>query len=348
MQSLAKESITRGVIAGDVEYFHSILSAPSKASMPANGFAELLAQNAQLYGRFTSVGEPSTPFRRMAAPDFWIMTVPLFVNDIEFFVKISFNGDREIGDFQLGRKCVYHQPPYIKEDRLERIVVCEESPRTIYTRPLNAQGMVPVAILVHPNSQCNVDLRVGFSFIGRDWEFLANLHVGLLRSEFIEEQMANGPPIVPHVSKSVEFSMQLPDTGGLYLIVMSFCALFIDPIVRKFPGVIDGIVLINPVWFAPPDSNLVTMEERNVPRNIPLLIIGSGFDIMVPIADYKRWKSVGDKIGAESVFYESCDHYLLATDHRPVPREYGVVEMHLSDVPLRKIAQWIRAHPPKT
>jgi hypothetical protein len=187
----------------------------------------------------------------------------------------------------------------------------------------------------------DVDVRVGFSFVGRDWEFLTMLQVGLLRSEFLESQLESGAPIVPYVSKTLEFAMQLADLGGVYIILQSFAAMYIDDIVKKFPGVIDGVIVVNPVWFAPPDTVMVTMEERRIPKDVPLLVVGGGFDSALQPKEFQKWSQAAKKIGAESVFYESCDHYLLACDKKPLPQEYGMIEKHLSDVPLRKIAQWI-------
>jgi hypothetical protein len=341
MKDFAKEVLTRGMIDGDIPWFYNMWMDVGKQNMSLIDFGRFIAQSIQVHGKFTGVGEPSEPLRRLGSADFWVMNVPLFVGDTEFFALISFNEQRRIGDFSFGRKCVYHQPSFIKEDRLERIVLCEKDPRTIYTRPRGAPGPIPVALYVQPQTQLDVEIRLDFSFVGRDWEFLAMLQVGLLRSEFLESQLKCGAPIVPYVSKTLEFAMQLPDLGGVYLILQSFAAMYIDEIAKKFPGVIDGIILINPLWFAPPDTIMVTMEERRVPKDVPLLVIGSGYDIVLQPKEFQKWSQVAKKIGAETVFYESCDHYLFACDRMPVPREYALVENHLSDVPLRKIAQWI-------
>lgn len=341
MKEFAKEVLTRGMVGGDIPGFYNLWMDAGKQNMSLIDFGRFIAQSVQLHGKFTRVGEPSEPLRRLGNPDFWLMNVPLFAGDIEFFAVISFNEQRRICDFSFGRKCIYHQPSFIKEDRLERILLCEKEPRTIYTRPRPAPGPIPVALYIHPLTHVDVDARLGFSFIGRDWEFLAMLQVGLLRSEYIDSHLESGAPIVPYVSKTLEFAMQLPDLGGVYLILHSYAAMYIDEIVKKFPGVIDGVIVISPIWFAPPDTIMVTMEERRIPRDVPLLVIGGGRDIVLQPKEFQKWSQAAKKIGAESVFYESCDHYLLASDRTPVPQEYAMIEKHLSDVPLRKIAHWI-------
>jgi hypothetical protein len=185
-------------------------------------------------------------------------------------------------------------------------------------------------------------MRFGFTFLGRDLEFFPCANIALLRTEYTQAQLDTGAPIVPFVSKAMEFAMQVPEVSGIFLLMLDQTALFIEQIVRKFPGSIDGIVLVNPMWYAPPQAPFPSLEDKNAPKDVPLLIIGTGLDQFQEPEEFARWRAAGERVGAEVVFYDSCDHYLVGCEQRPFPQEYFMVEKHMSDVPLRKIAQWIR------
>lgn len=342
MQETAKAALEGLWLKGDINTFYNSWSDNSKQCMTLLDFGRTIAQTIQMHGQFTSIGEPSKPVLRMGADDFWVMQVPLWVNDVEFFARISFNGEKRIGDFQFARRCVYHTPEYIKEDRIERIVLNEEEPRTIYTRPKDA-GPLPIATIIYGNPPLDLDMRMGFTFIARDYEYLANAGIGLVRSEYIQEQVDTGDPVVPFTSKCIEYMMGLDDCAGVFLILMDYTALFIERIVKKFPGTIDGIILANPAWYAPPDSPLITLEEENIPKDIPMLIIGSAFDLMLQPKEFQKWKEVTSKMpNVEVVFYDQCDHFLVGFSQKPIPQDYAIFERHVSDVPLRKMAQFIR------
>jgi hypothetical protein len=48
-----------------------------------------------------------------------------------------------------------------------------------------------------------------------------------------------------------------------------------------------------------------------------------------------RWKQASEKIGAEVVWYEGCNHYLMGCDQPPGQYAYMMSERHVSDVALR-------------
>ena len=342
MQAFAKEALERCLLKGEINYFYQLWSDFAKTCMTFLDFGRVLAQTQQMHGKFTSIGEATKPVLREGTEDFWLMDLPMWVDDIEFFARISINPQKQIGDFQFARKCVYHTPSYIKEDRLERIIMNEFDPRTIFTKPKGVTNAMPIVIHCHTMPQADVDLRIGYTFIAKDYEFLACAGIGLLRSEYTEDMFTTGEPPVMFVSKCIEAAMQREECGGIYLLMDSFAALFIDKIVKKFPGIVEGIVLTNPSWTAPPNSPFKDMQESMIPKDIPMLVIGSQFDNQLPPTEFKKWKAAAEKAGKETIFYDACDHFLVGCNAMPIPQDYAMMERHISDVPLRKIAQWIK------
>ena len=63
----------------------------------------------------------------------------------------------------------------------------EDDPIKIYAKPKGADT-VPIVAIVHENPHLDVDMRMGYTFIAKDFEFLACAGVGLLRSEYTQEQ----------------------------------------------------------------------------------------------------------------------------------------------------------------
>jgi hypothetical protein len=342
MRELAKESLTRLFVNGELQYFYNLWSEHSKTCITLIDFGRVLAQSMFLNGKFTAIGEPEEPKLRMGSSNVWLMVVPMFAGDIEFFAKISFNEEKQICDFQFARCLKYHRPEWIKSDRFERIVLHESDPRTIFTKPLRATEPAPVAMILHFMAQATVDIRMGYCFIGLDWEYLACANIGLIRTEYTQDMVDTADPVLPFATKCMEAAMQVPDATGFYIIVWSYVALYLDAICNKFPGSVDGIVLVNPVWYAPPGSPMASFSEDRVPKDIPILLIGSGMDELVEPSNFKKWKAVIEKMGCEAVLYDKCDHFLIGCNDRPRMPEYSMVEKHVSDVPLRKIAQWIR------
>ena len=342
MQELAKESLERLLLKGEINHFYNMWSDNAKKCMQFLDFGRMIAQTIQMHGQFTAIGEPNTPVLRQGTDDFWLMQVPMFIGDVEFFARISLNGKKQIGDFQYARMCKYHTPEYIKEDRIERVVLSEDDPLTIYTKPKGADT-VPIVTIVHENPQLDVDMRMGYTFIAKDFEYLACAGVGVLRSEYTQEQVDTCDPVIPFTSKCIEAMMGREECGGVFLILIGYTALFIERIAKKFPGSIDGFILVNPAWYAPPESPLITLEVENVPTDVPILVLAGGKDLQLKPVEFEKWKEAVAKMpNVETVFYDQCDHFMVGCKHNPIPQEYAIFERHVSDVPLRKMAQFIR------
>jgi hypothetical protein len=63
----------------------------------------------------------------------------------------------------------------------------------IDTHPKSSPEPIPVVTFLQSNPQCGVDFQTGFSFIGRDWEFVAMVQLRFMRSEFLSERRPDCP-----------------------------------------------------------------------------------------------------------------------------------------------------------
>ncbi|OHT02141.1 hypothetical protein TRFO_30904 [Tritrichomonas foetus] len=344
IKELAHDSIENCLIKGDIASFYELWSEESKKCMSFADFGRTLAQMGKIYGKFTRVGDVSEPKEENGG--FWSVVVDLYVDDIEFFANVSFNEIKELGHFQYGRKCIYHPPEYIKPARFEHETVKEKDPFILLSKPTKVGNQFPCALLVHTMIEYDINVRMGYCFPARDFEYLSSANIGLLRSTFSEEMINNGDPILNHATKLMEAVLMRDDVSKVFLILHSYASMLIGTILKKFSGIVSGVIVISPRWNAPEGSPLVTLKEEDLPKDIPILAIAGGYDTIGNPEDFKIWESALKKIGrnCESVLYDTCDHFMLACPNKPVPGEYSIFEKHVSDVPLRKIAQFIRAH----
>ncbi|KAH0792396.1 hypothetical protein GPJ56_003573 [Histomonas meleagridis] len=340
IKEYAIQCLDEGLVKGNIQEFYDKWSENSKKCMNFVSFGRLIAQLQKINGKFTRVGRASEPEEREGAPGFWILRVEMFVDDIEFCVTISFNDKKNIGDFQFCRSCIYHTPSYIKEQLIERVTLFD-SPKVLLSKPINTSSF-PCALFVHTMIDKDIDIRMGYTFPGRDLEMLPCAKVGLIRGEYSPEMKQCPVPMIPFASKLMEQATMRDDISNIFFIFHSYSALFIGDIVRKFPGVISGAILVNPAWDAPEELGLKSLTDDRIPTDIPLLIIGSGFDQFVEPDQFKKWKKWADKHHCESIYYDTCDNFLMQCNHMPSPEEYSIFEKHMSDVPLRKITQWIK------
>lgn len=303
----------------------------------------------QLYGRFTSVGEVGTPFPRPGFPGLWAVRTKLFIDDIEFYADLSFNENKKIGDFRYGRCCIYHTPPYINTSRFEEEMVSEKPPIMLSKPTKNKNPDYPVAIYLHILVQQDINNKMGYCFPSKDLEYLPTANIGLLRSEFTADMAEFPDPVTYYASKLIEAAMMRDEISQIFLIFQGYASYYVPSIVKRFPGTIAGIILVNPGYTKPVEmgEEIPLLNTDEFPTDIPMLFIGSGYDQFLEPIEWEQWKPVAARLKADVVFYDQVDHFLISNDHLPMKQEYSIFERHMSDVPLRKIASWIREHTPQ-
>lgn len=341
IKDYAIECLTDAFIRGNIQGFYDKWSKQSQSCITFMNFGRMVGSFQSINGRFERIGRCSEPTQREGAPNFWLVRVEAFIGAIEFCMTISFNEQKEIGDFQFNRCCIYHAPEYVKEQAIERVMLSNE-PSILLCKPSKAVDY-PCVLYVHTMVDKDINQRMGFTFPGKDLEFFPSQRIGVMRGTFTQEMVQSQAPIMQYITKLMEKATLTDEISKIFVLIHSYASVFIGDIVRKFQGSIDGIVLVNPVWDVPEDSGIKKLDEKSIPSDIPVLVIGSGFDQFLPPTDFKKWKDFAAKHkNCEAIFYDKCDHFLMECAHMPHQEEYSMFEKHMSDVPLRKIAKFIK------
>ena len=344
MKPLAEEVITRGLIQNDVSYLYEKLSDRSKMFITFVDFGRMIATIIQNHGRFQKIRLINEPLLALKNKDFWMLTVECELeNEKDFIVKIAFGPTKEIEHFMMFKMLKYHSPQYIKQDRFEEIEVSKENPYILYSKPTKVQSF-PCALFIQPYVQVDIDMRFGFCFPAKDFEFLPSVDIGLIRTEYCESFAQGGNLAVPFASKLIETALSFDEITKIFLIMHSHTVFYMNDIVKKFPDIISGIILINPIINPPQNTALHAITEADIPKGIPILLVQGGYDTGSTDQEKKTWQGLMKKLGQESVLYDTCDHLLLSCSHPPLESETSVIEKHVSDVALRCIAQFIRSH----
>jgi hypothetical protein len=325
----------------NISDFYDSWSENSKKFTTFANFGQMVTAFEQLYGKLDKI-EGNNGLREAKNPEYYGTDVKAYVEGDEFLLTVTYNKDRQVGDFLIRRACIYHPPSYVKESRFERITLCDD-PRFILSRPTKAGDTYPAAFIVTAACHLDVDGRMGFCFFFRDYEYLSSANIALLRGEYTEEMLDTGDPIPVYAGHAMQHLMARPDINKIFLITQGYGSLFLSKILRKFSGVIAGVVLINPAFEKYPDSPMEDFDINKMPKDVPLFVIQSGFDNVVPEEDQNKWKEIATSLKAKYVFYDKMDHSLVPTDHMFSPQEFGMHEFHISDVALRDIATWIRS-----
>ena len=340
LQQHAIQAMKELLFDGKLSEFYNTWSEFSKATMDLPNLGRTIAGFQQLYGKIDRVGNCSAPKQEPTNPYFWGMYVDLYVGPIEYFAFVTYNHKFEVGTFSLGKKCIYHPPEYIKEKRFEEIILSENETYfdILFTKPLVPR--FPVAIYIHPFLQLDVDGRMGYTFTSRDYDYLPSANIGTCR--FVIQEPPKPTVLVDQATRALEKLMQRDDVSNYFLILHSHAVFFLQQILMKFSGIFAGVILVNPGSEPLPGFPVTSLTLDSIPKDIPVLVLEGGYDQFLKPAEKAWWKDAASKLGLELVNYDTCDHFLMACDHVPDKMEYSMYEKHMSDVPLRKMASWIR------
>ncbi|KAK8884953.1 hypothetical protein M9Y10_044076 [Tritrichomonas musculus] len=361
VKSFVQNSIENAVLKGDLISFFNMFSERLQKEIPYIVLGRLLAQVIQLCGNFVSISQISEPLLYVPGTDIWLVNLELKTkNDSSFVFQICIDGNKKISSFSFSRIYEYVPPNYIKPELFEREKI-NEDPLMLLSKPINSslnsqakESQYPCVLFIHTQFEDGIDLRSGLNRPGLDFEYLPSNKIGLIRSQYTDQMfhhdIINGTivkyndPVLICTTKMIEIALSRNDISHIFLILHSFASLSINSIVKKFQGIIQGIILINPLWKTNQNIYINSMKQENVPNDIPILLLGGGYSQNDFKEDYKIWEAALKKNGNECEFYDHCDMFLFESPNEPLPNEYSFYEKHVSDVPLRRIAQWIRSH----
>jgi hypothetical protein len=162
---------------------------------------------------FTRVGTASTPIPNPAAADFWVFDVSMFINQIEWFARVSINCDCRLNDFSFSRKPFHIAPDYFNPHKIETVELSAD-PIVRFMQPRRRRTVkLPVAVFVHAVVEVNYDGQIGLRYPFRDLDFLAQHKIGLVRSSY---ENYGEPDTVVSLARRAEGSFQrrpVPDAA---------------------------------------------------------------------------------------------------------------------------------------
>ena len=327
-----------------VEDFYNRWSEITKQSATFGSFCMTISKFENFYQKIEQVVD--APGRLLPSnfnPLFWGIFVNLKGKTEEFAAFVAYNEKKEVGEFTLKRRVIYHPPDYIKESRFERVKI-SDNPRMMYVKPTKAGDAFPALFVASTACHLDWDGNMGFSFLYKDYEYFPSANIGLVRGEFTEEMLDSGDPVSAYSAQVMQFLLSQPNITNIFMIVHNYAMLFLPKLLRKFSGVIKGAICINPAFYKDQNAPADDIDVTKLPKDVPLLIIQSGFDQFLPKKDHDQWLKVGPQLSNVTMkYYQMMDHYLFPADRVFQQNEYLFKEFHVSDVALRDIAQWIRS-----
>lgn len=359
IKEYAQKMVESALIEGDLLSFYNSFSEKLQADMQFIYIGRLFAQYVQLNGKFVSIEKISEPQYIVPGTDIWFLEIALkSEKEREFSCILGINGNKKICEFEFSQVSKYHTPNYIKKELYENEEISKD-PFFILSKPVNNSKnasskdfQYPCALLIHTEFDADVDIRLGFCCPGLDFGYLPSNKIGLIRGEYtnsmFDHKIINGKvvkyndPVLIYTTKMIELALSRKDISHIFLILHSYASLSLSSIAKKFQGIIHGVILINPYWNNGKDLCIEPMKEEDIPKDIPILLLGGGHTDT--LNDYKIWEAALRKSGNEYEFYDHCDSFLFESTEKHSNGEHTVLERHISDVPLRRIAQWIRSH----
>lgn len=335
MKEFAKEKVKDLLIDGKIEEFYGYWGQELKNQVPLIELFKILASTHQIYGKMENVLEPLEPTTIQFFTYAWEVIVPLIQNSIEFQVNLWISINKVILSFRYYRVLAYHPPDYLRNNYTAEIT--NEIPKFLFTKPQKSD--FPIALFVPSNPDLDIDGRLGFCHPHKDLEFLSTAGIGLIRGEFTDQMKETAQIFEQYCAIGVQPIVAA--SKSFFLILHSLSTLSFPRIWRKFEGMIKGVVLINPLYESPEGSPFTTLDLSVFPQCNMLMIFGKLSIIFEK--NYKEFSKVAKTIKAEVEVYDFCDDFLFEGYHNTQALSYGVNEFHLSDVPLRKIASWIRS-----
>lgn len=333
----AKELMQASVMKGDSAILFNSLTEDFKEKFTISELSRRLAQMEDQHGMFTRIGDPTEPVANPTCDGFWVFDVPMFVNQIEWLARISMNADHKLNDFAFTRKPFYICPSYFNPHKVETKDL-NYLPIIKYVKPSRRKTRkLPIAVFVHPVVGVDYNGQIGLRYPFRDLDFLAQRKVGLIRSSY--ESYGEPDPIVSIARHGIDHAANIEENGCTLLMLHSFASLFL-PAILASRDTVKGVILLNPAWEAMPNSGLENMTDDRVPKDLPMLIVGSEFDQVMIRGHFDAWKTACPN--ADGIWVDKADHFLMTADSVPDEGVYEKTEGHVSEHAMRKIAKWVR------
>lgn len=335
IQIRAKDLVEQFCVKMDVGVLQESLSAEVKDKATCSILARNISDFERQAGAIVAVGEPT---ETTTENDITTVSMPIQTEKRKdltpaqqegWYADIDLDNDGKVVRLGFSRKPVYSPPESYALNKV--IDVSIDGLR--FTKPaLRRTPKIPVAVFVHSIIEVDIDGHLGQRFPFRDLSFMAQEGIGFVRAPIQQEI-----DFVTFYRDLIHKALNLPETEKVFLIVHGHAALFLPEIIEGIT--LDGIVLLNPVWEAHPDLGIPPMQNDRVPQNIPVLIIGSGYDQFFTPLQFESWRSAIPT--SEYTMFPDVDHFLMTCRQPPVENEYAATPGHVKSDVIRSISKWI-------
>lgn len=338
----AKDLLKASVMEGNLQMLFDSLTPEFQEKIPISELGRRLALMEQEHGMFTRIGDATEPYQNQSAPGFFEFDVKMYINTQEWFAHLSINNEHKLNDFNFSREPFYIAPQYFNPHKLSTTQL-SELPLIKYIQPNKRHTVkLPIIIFIHAAVQLNIDGKMGVRYPFRDFDYIAQKKVGLIRCSY--ENYGDPDPIIAITNHCFEKVSNIPEKGNVYLMLHGFAALFLPKIYEQHKTEMDGVILLNPAWEAVPGSNLANMTVEKVPKDINAYIVGSGNDQIMIKDHFDMWVSAFPN--CENAFYEKCDHFLMNCETIPNETDYVKKDDHVNNRALKNISTWVKEHSP--
>lgn len=340
IKDFLKRICTDSILGNNVGFMHESFTDELKEKVSVSLLANLLVKYDDYVDEHSTVDDATGPRIDPEKEGFYIFEVFMTSKGVEYFASFSINIEKKINNFSINKKKCYVYPNYIKKEKIESRDI-SESPHVRYSRPAKRKVVkIPIAVLIHTVIFVNIDGQMYDCYPYRDFEYLAQKKIGLVRSQF--DQSISEDPIINMATLSIDLAYNINERSGVYPIIHGTASLYLPEIFDNNQDKIDGLILVNPAKISPPGLNLpeLTAERlTKVPKNIEVLIIQSEFDQVITDDGWKMWK--GYFSNSTHVFIERCDHFILETNEMIGIEQYER-QIHANVEALDEIVKWIR------
>ena len=339
-RNICQESI----IGTNMQIIHDAIAPEFKELLTISEIGKRLALADEKSGGFKRIGNITKPTPSMEQPQYFEVRVSLFTEtNNEWLAVFSINQECKINNLFFCHPS-YIAANYFNPHKVLSQDINEKPLMKFYKPAMRKTSKIPMAILVQAILVFDIDGHMYSRYPWKDFEFLAQKKIGLIKTDGRTSDSTNA--IVDIAINEVKKASELKETSKIFLLIHSFAALFLPEILKNTHIPIGGIILLNPAWepIGGPQSGNPSMTADKVPKDIPMLIIGSGNDQFLTQCHYDLWNKAAPQ--AEAKWYEKVDHFMMDCNDIPTDDSYMSEEGHVNEKILRDIVAWIKKQDP--
>ena len=328
-----KELIQAGIVEGNMGKLYGALTQEFKDKVSMTDLGKRIAEMEEHHGMFYQIGNGvSKPGEKDGE---WIVDLEMKSDktSAKWTAHAVITSDLLLKELNFSRAPFYISADYYNPHKVTQIEIQAE-PKILYTKPtLRKTNKLPIAALVHATIGVDEDGHMGLCYPYKDFEFLSQKKIGLVRGSF-----KNGSSVIEMGNSWIDSAIKIPENGGLFLIIHSFAALFLENFLQTYEKQIAGYILLNPAWEGVPGSGLPSVDPSKISHGKPVLIIGSGNDQLLTRGHFDKWVETLPE--AKTIWNSKTDHFLIDSDS--LEQDYNQKEMHVNESVLRQIIDFIR------